>query len=68
VVMNDEAVRIVASYECPKLLNSPFGGRVFGHVPVDETPGADIEHHEDEYEPEPGLTVTKKSHASTSRA
>ena len=52
--MNDEAVRLVASYERPKLLNSPFGGRVFGHVPVDETPGADIEHHEDVYEPEPG--------------
>jgi hypothetical protein len=35
----------------PELLNRPLSGRVFGHIPVHESPGADIEHHEDVYEP-----------------
>jgi hypothetical protein len=67
-IMHNEAMCALASHARSELLDDPRRGWMFGHIPVHESARADVEHDEDVDQVEAGLTVTKKSQASNSRA
>ena len=59
-VVNNETVRFVAGQARPELLRRRSGARSRSGA---RAGGADVEHHEDVHEPEPGCHRYKKSHA-----
>lgn len=67
-VVNHETVRVVAGHARPELLRSPLVRRVLGYVPVHEPAVLMSSTTKTSPSRNRAVTVTKKSHASSSQA
>ena len=51
-IMQEEPAIALSGKRFPKLLQCPFGGRMFGHIEMDESPGPNLKSDKDIQDPE----------------